>query len=130
MCASIATRGGIGGPVRLLDIDSPGSRGTTSRFPAGVGRGALGARHVLTNIWTRDRSFATDAFGVLCDLARPLDQPSISNLSVGRLLNWPRQWNGQATHPPATLMIGISLPCGHVIKPSLSFPRNGSTTHT
>ena len=32
----------------------------------------LGARHVLTSIWTPNRSLATDAFGELCDLAAPL----------------------------------------------------------
>ena len=31
----------------------------------------LGARAVLTSIWTADRSLAVDAFSQLCDLARP-----------------------------------------------------------
>lgn len=32
----------------------------------------LGARHVISSIWTDDRAFAVDAFGQVCDLARPL----------------------------------------------------------
>lgn len=31
----------------------------------------LGGRHVLTSIWTSDRSFATECFAELCDLAKP-----------------------------------------------------------
>lgn len=32
----------------------------------------LGARHVISSIWTRNRSFAIERFAELCDLARPL----------------------------------------------------------
>lgn len=32
----------------------------------------LGAKHVISSIWTRDRVFATECFAELCDLARPL----------------------------------------------------------
>jgi len=32
----------------------------------------LGARRVITNNWTTDRSFAIDCYGQLCDLAKPL----------------------------------------------------------
>lgn len=32
----------------------------------------LGAKHVISSIWTADRAFATDCFAQLCDLARPL----------------------------------------------------------
>lgn len=32
----------------------------------------LGARHLISSIWTNDRAYAVDAFGQLCDLARPL----------------------------------------------------------
>ena len=32
----------------------------------------LGARAVLSSIWTNDRAFAIDTFGKICDLAKPL----------------------------------------------------------
>lgn len=32
----------------------------------------LGARHVISSIWTDDRVFATECYAQLCDLARPL----------------------------------------------------------
>jgi sugar phosphate isomerase/epimerase len=32
----------------------------------------LGAKHVISSIWTADRVFATECFAQLCDLARPL----------------------------------------------------------
>jgi sugar phosphate isomerase/epimerase len=32
----------------------------------------LGAKHVISSIWTDDRVFATESFAQLCDLARPL----------------------------------------------------------
>lgn len=32
----------------------------------------LGARHVISSIWTTNRSFAQDAYSRLCELARPL----------------------------------------------------------
>ena len=32
----------------------------------------LGAKHVISSIWTGDRVFATECFAELCDLARPL----------------------------------------------------------
>ncbi len=32
----------------------------------------LGAKHVISSIWTDDRVFATECFAQLCDLARPL----------------------------------------------------------
>jgi sugar phosphate isomerase/epimerase len=61
--------------VRLLDIelariiDGQNPRQFLPALEAGAG---LGARHVLTSIWTPNRSFAIDAFGALCDLAKPL----------------------------------------------------------
>jgi sugar phosphate isomerase/epimerase len=61
--------------VKLLDIelamivDGLDPRGLLPALQAGAD---LGARHVLTSIWTPNRSFAVDAFGSLCDLARPL----------------------------------------------------------
>lgn len=32
----------------------------------------LGAKHVISSIWTADRVFATECYAQLCDLARPL----------------------------------------------------------
>jgi sugar phosphate isomerase/epimerase len=40
--------------------------------PAMEAAAALGARHLLSSIWTSDRSLAIDRFGRLCDLAKPL----------------------------------------------------------
>ena len=61
--------------VRLLDIELARiveAQDPRSFLPALEAGAELGARHVLTSIWTPNRSFAIDAFGVLCDLARPL----------------------------------------------------------
>lgn len=32
----------------------------------------LGAKHVISSVWTPDRAWAADCFGKVCDLARPL----------------------------------------------------------
>jgi sugar phosphate isomerase/epimerase len=61
--------------VRLLDIELARivDGQEPRRFLPALEAGAnLGARHVLTSIWTQDRSFATEAFEELCDLAAPL----------------------------------------------------------
>jgi sugar phosphate isomerase/epimerase len=61
--------------VRLLDIELArivAGHDPRSYLPALEAGATLGARHVLTSIWTPDRSFAIDSFGALCELARPL----------------------------------------------------------
>jgi sugar phosphate isomerase/epimerase len=61
--------------VRLLDIELARivDGQEPRRFLPALEAGAnLGAGHVLTSIWTQDQSFATEAFGELCDLAAPL----------------------------------------------------------
>ncbi|WP_400164169.1 sugar phosphate isomerase/epimerase family protein [Brevibacillus sp. TJ4] len=41
-------------------------------LPAMEAAAELGGRHVLSSIWTDDRSFAIERFAELCDLAKPL----------------------------------------------------------
>lgn len=43
-----------------------------SYLPAMEIAAELGARHVLTSIWTPERNFAVESFAALCDLAKPL----------------------------------------------------------
>jgi sugar phosphate isomerase/epimerase len=45
---------------------------TRSWLPALEVGAELGVRHVISSIWTRNRSFAIERFAELCDLARPL----------------------------------------------------------
>jgi sugar phosphate isomerase/epimerase len=61
--------------VRLLDIELVRiAEGHDPRdfLPALESGASLGAGHVLTSIWTPERSFAIDSFAALCELARPL----------------------------------------------------------
>jgi sugar phosphate isomerase/epimerase len=53
--------------ARIVEGQDP--RGYLSALEVGA---ALGAKHVLTSIWTPNQGFAVEAFGVLCDLAKPL----------------------------------------------------------
>jgi sugar phosphate isomerase/epimerase len=43
-----------------------------SYLPAFEVAAELGARHVMSSVWTPDRAFAAEAFAELCDLAKPL----------------------------------------------------------
>jgi sugar phosphate isomerase/epimerase len=60
--------------VRMHDIELARISETvdpTSYLPAFETAAELGARAVLSSIWTEDRAFYIDKFGELCDLAKP-----------------------------------------------------------
>ena len=61
--------------VRLLDIELVrivDDQDPRSFLPALEAGASLGARHVLTSIWTPNRRAAIETLGELCDVARPL----------------------------------------------------------
>ena len=43
-----------------------------SYLPAFEAAAELGCRHVISSVWTKDRNFAIDCYGQLCDFGRPL----------------------------------------------------------
>jgi sugar phosphate isomerase/epimerase len=61
--------------LRVLDIElarvADGVDPTSYRPALEVGA-ELGAKHVISSIWTADRVFATECWGEICDLAKPL----------------------------------------------------------
>lgn len=60
--------------VRVLDIELArivDMRDPVEYVPAMEAAVALGAHHVLSSIWSSDRSWVVEQFGRLCDLARP-----------------------------------------------------------
>ncbi len=61
--------------VRVLDVELARiveDCDPVAYVPAMEAAVTLGARHVLSSIWTSERSLAIDGFGRLCDLAKPL----------------------------------------------------------
>ena len=52
--------------ARIVDGDDP-----VEYVPAMEAAVALGARHVLSSIWSSDRSWVLDQFDRLCDVAKP-----------------------------------------------------------
>lgn len=61
--------------VKLLDIELAriyDGVDPKQYVPAMEAAAELGGRHVLSSIWTDDRSFAIERFAELCDLAKPL----------------------------------------------------------
>jgi sugar phosphate isomerase/epimerase len=61
--------------VRVLDVELArivDDHHPEAYLPALEVAAALGATHVLSSIWMRDRNAVLDRFGRLCDLARPL----------------------------------------------------------
>ena len=68
--AALATTG-----LKVLDIELARiTDGLDPRkyLPAMEVAAALGAKHVISSVWTPDRARAVDGFGQVCDLARPL----------------------------------------------------------
>ncbi|OLN23050.1 AP endonuclease [Domibacillus antri] len=60
--------------IKLLDIELARiCDGTDPKryLPAMEVAAELGGRHVLSSIWTKERSFAVERFAELCDLAKP-----------------------------------------------------------
>jgi sugar phosphate isomerase/epimerase len=60
--------------VRVLDIELArivDTRDPVEYVPAMEVAVALGARHVLSSLWSPDRSWVVEQFGRLCDLAKP-----------------------------------------------------------
>jgi sugar phosphate isomerase/epimerase len=61
--------------LRVLDIELArvaDGLDPKTYLPAMEAGAQLGAKHVISSIWTSDRVFATECFAQLCDLARPL----------------------------------------------------------
>jgi len=104
--------------VRVLDIE-------LARMPPGIepetyaavldAAAELGARHILAQLPDPDRARATDRFGRLCDMARPLD------LSVGlEYPSWTQTPNLQAA---ADVVRAAGRPNGGIVVDTLHFDR-------
>ena len=75
--------------VRVLDIELArivDDRQPVEYVPAMEAAVALGARHVLSSIWVKDREIVVDRFGQLCDLADSLGLTV--NLEFVSTTNW------------------------------------------
>ena len=75
--------------VRVLDIELArivDDRQPVEYVPALEAAVALGARHVLSSIWAKDREIVVDRFGQLCDLADSLGLTV--NLEFVSTTNW------------------------------------------
>ena len=79
----------------------------------------LGVRHILTNIWTKDKSFYTDQYGKLCELGAQYGQ----DVNV-EFVTWASVTNLKET---AELLYAVNAPNCGIVLDTLHFYRSRCT---
>ena len=106
--------------VRVLDIElarMPPDIEPETYAPVLDAAAELGAQHILAQLPDPDRARATDRFGRLCDMARPL------NLSIG--LEYPSWTDTPNLQAAADVVQAAGRPNGSIVVDTLHFNRAG-----